>query len=210
MNNADLSLNSAEPPNLRERKKQETRAAIRHAALDLAIEHGLDQLTVDMIAERVNISRRTFFNYFASKDDALIVDVDGVVQKFAPLLAQRPTDENVLHSFRVVLVENDPFALIGADRARAKARQALAAKNPELLARQLAAEAQVTQELAELIATRTHAGPQSIAPLALAGVANALVRTAVRRWAVDEGSDLTVLIDQAFAALEEDMTAGEE
>lgn len=61
---------------LRERKRQETRRSIHEACLDLTEEHGLNGFTVDEAAARAGISRRTFFNYFSSKEDA-IFDLEG-------------------------------------------------------------------------------------------------------------------------------------
>ena len=57
---------------LRERKKRATRLALHEAALRLVAEHGLDGVSVDAIAERADVSPRTFFNYFSSKDDAVL------------------------------------------------------------------------------------------------------------------------------------------
>ena len=57
---------------LRERKKLATRQALHEAALRLVAEHGLASVSIDDIAERADVSPRTFFNYFASKDDAVL------------------------------------------------------------------------------------------------------------------------------------------
>ena len=57
---------------LRARKKQETRRAIQRAALQLALDGGLENLTIEAIAAAANISQRTFFNYFDSKEDAIV------------------------------------------------------------------------------------------------------------------------------------------
>ncbi len=61
-----------EPLTLRERNRREAWLAIHNAAADLALKHGLALTTVEMIADRAGVSRRTFFNYFASKEDAIL------------------------------------------------------------------------------------------------------------------------------------------
>jgi AcrR family transcriptional regulator len=57
---------------LRERKRAATRMAIRDTARELTAEHGLNHFTIEQLCERVGISRRTFFNYFPTKEDAII------------------------------------------------------------------------------------------------------------------------------------------
>ncbi|MEJ6547957.1 MULTISPECIES: TetR/AcrR family transcriptional regulator [unclassified Corynebacterium] len=53
---------------LRERKRRETRLRIEDCATALILEHGFHQVTIDEICEKAEVSRRTFFNYFDSKD----------------------------------------------------------------------------------------------------------------------------------------------
>nr|WP_281360713.1 TetR/AcrR family transcriptional regulator [Psychromicrobium silvestre] len=59
-------------PSLRERKKQATRAAIVATARELTLEHGFNGFTLEQLCERVGVSRRTLFNYFGSKEDAVL------------------------------------------------------------------------------------------------------------------------------------------
>ncbi|MCU1531905.1 MAG: TetR/AcrR family transcriptional regulator [Arthrobacter sp.] len=61
---------------LRERKRAATRAAITAVARNLTAQRGLNGYTVEEVCERAGISRRTFFNYFPSKEDAIIGHVD--------------------------------------------------------------------------------------------------------------------------------------
>lgn len=61
---------------LRERKRAATRAAITATARSLTAERGLNGYTVEEVCERAVISRRTFFNYFPSKEDAIVGHVD--------------------------------------------------------------------------------------------------------------------------------------
>src|SRR3954470_7526397 len=64
---------------LRERRKAETTLRITEVARRLTAEHGLHGFTVEQVCEAVGISRRTFFNYFPSKDDAIIGYPEGAL-----------------------------------------------------------------------------------------------------------------------------------
>lgn len=59
-------------PGLRERKREQLRATVERAALDLMLEQGYDAVTVEMICEAAEVSRRTFFNYFGSKETVVL------------------------------------------------------------------------------------------------------------------------------------------
>jgi AcrR family transcriptional regulator len=61
---------------LRERKRAATRASLTAVARSLTARHGLNGFTVDQVCEEVGISRRTFFNYFPSKEDAIVGHFD--------------------------------------------------------------------------------------------------------------------------------------
>ena len=63
---------------LRERKKRERGQALRRAAIDLALEKGYSNVTVEDICERCGVSRRTFFNYYSSREEALLGRADTV------------------------------------------------------------------------------------------------------------------------------------
>ncbi|MBW6527807.1 TetR/AcrR family transcriptional regulator [Sphingomonas sp. RHCKR7] len=72
-------------PGLRERKKQETLRRITDAGICLFIEQGIDATTVDEIAAKAGISRRTFFLYLKSKDDILL----SLQSRMGDLIAER-------------------------------------------------------------------------------------------------------------------------
>ena len=77
----------------RDRKKNETRQALRDAAHRLFAEKGFSQTTVDDIAEAADVSRRTFFRYYDSKDDLLRSDVSDLLPVMLAALRARPAGE---------------------------------------------------------------------------------------------------------------------
>ena len=80
-------------PGLRERKKADTRRALSDAALKLAFEHGLDNITREDIADVAGVSLRTFNNYFTGKYEALAYRRPNACAAASPMLRQRPADE---------------------------------------------------------------------------------------------------------------------
>ncbi|WP_166970956.1 TetR/AcrR family transcriptional regulator [Brevibacterium atlanticum] len=78
MTSSSSSATPAPAEGLRERKKRERGQALRRAAVDLALEKGYHNVTVEDICERCGVSRRTFFNYYSSKEEALLGRADTV------------------------------------------------------------------------------------------------------------------------------------
>ncbi|WP_239127691.1 TetR/AcrR family transcriptional regulator, partial [Asanoa siamensis] len=78
---------------LRERKKAATADALHRAAMELAIERGLTEVTVEAIVEAAEVSRRTFSNYFANKEDALLHGERERLNQFLHALHGRPAAE---------------------------------------------------------------------------------------------------------------------
>ncbi|MFG2558088.1 TetR/AcrR family transcriptional regulator [Streptomyces sp. NPDC048496] len=92
---------AAEPPTgLRERKKRHTRDALLHAALDLFTTQGYDETTVDEIVDAVEVSQRTFFRHFASKEETVFAVQEMMESHFLSELRQRPAAEAPFEAMR--------------------------------------------------------------------------------------------------------------
>lgn len=116
---------------LRERKKEKTRLAIQREALRLFHEQGYEATTVEQIADAVEISPSTFFNYFPSKEDVVVYDpYDPEVLE---ALAELPAGESLTTTFRLLSDRLD--ALFQRDRELILIRTRLALETPELLGR---------------------------------------------------------------------------
>ena len=92
-----------ETTGLRERKKAQTRTAISKAVMLLALDRGLDAVTVDDIAAAADVSVRTIHNYFGSKEEALIASWRSEFEVHLDELRARPADEPILVSLEHVL-----------------------------------------------------------------------------------------------------------
>ena len=97
------------PTSLRERKREETARALARAAYGIVRDRGVDAVTADAVAERAGVSRRTFFNYFASVESVLTASVSELLAAVAARLEQRPADEDVVTSLLAVV--DDPVDL---------------------------------------------------------------------------------------------------
>ncbi|MFF1699973.1 TetR/AcrR family transcriptional regulator [Streptomyces sp. NPDC058257] len=94
------------PPGLRERKKQVTRNALREAALRLAVERGPDQVRVEDIAEAAGVSPRTYNNYFASREQAIVSAVTADREaRIAAAVAARPAGVRLADAVTEAVVE---------------------------------------------------------------------------------------------------------
>jgi AcrR family transcriptional regulator len=121
---------------LRERKKQRTRRAIASAALRLFAERGYEETTISDITAAAEVSPRTFFSYFPSKEDVVFAEMDERLAEVRTRLADRPDGETPLATFRRVAVEL--LQAVAADEGAYGAIQvSLIRERPSLQARAL-------------------------------------------------------------------------
>ena len=150
---------------LRERKRAATRASITAVARSLTAERGLNGYTVEEVCERTGISRRTFFNYFPTKEDAIIGHVDdafpaGTVSRFIEGGAGSPAGE----ISSTLLSDMVQFALDLAEQMYAseeESRQLIGViqKEPQLMLRIIGASEEREAEFARMLAARENVAP---------------------------------------------------
>ncbi|MET8866143.1 TetR family transcriptional regulator [Nonomuraea sp. NPDC004580] len=146
---------------LRERKKEKTRLAILDAALDLFLEQGYESTTVEQIAGAVEISPRTFFRYFTSKDHLVLWFHDHGEEIMLDALAERPHDEppfaSLMWGLRALLADLDESTPEDAERFLKLRR--LFESHPHLVGLSAARGAETERRLAEKVAARRGTDP---------------------------------------------------
>jgi AcrR family transcriptional regulator len=189
----------AAEPGRRERKKAELRRALERAALRLAGEHGYEHLTAEAIAEACDVSTRTFFNYFSSKDEALLGPLLDRKRQMRAAFDARPASETVIESLRAASIELAGDLL--ADQGEWKMRRQVFDQNPVLRPRANAAFAELERSLTDAVAVRLGLDPRTDPYPALVV---ALAITAVRVAAMHSmatgapGQDLPELVARMF------------
>lgn len=192
---------TAEPSEgLRERKKRETRDALRSAALEATLERGLRAVTVEEIAAAANVSVRTFFNYFASKEEAVAgFDPEQPVRLRDAVIA-RPADEEPVAALRAVLVEE--ARQISIDRNDWGARLGAIKESPELITAHLSAWSSMERALAEAVSRRTGLDvDQDLYPTLVVSAVATANRVAIHRWKSGSSADLATLVTEAIDLL---------
>lgn len=174
---ADLDLG------LRERKKRETRNALKSATTRLVLERGLEHVTVEDIAERANVSPRTFFNYFPSKEDALVALDPSAGEKVATAVAGLISDGlEPLDALREAFMG---FAdTIGASKAEWRDRQQLLERYPQMAAPALAAWVRTERKLSAVLSESCPVDEAWAATLVAVSIS--AFRVSLMRWALSE------------------------
>jgi AcrR family transcriptional regulator len=150
-------------PGLRERKKQKTRQTIIEVALALFAERGYEQTTIAEIADAAEVSPRTIFAYFSSKEDILFYDMPEIVERLGEVLRDRPegaTALDVLRDFIAGSLSPDS----NDSRNVALRRRIVIVGNETLRRNPRARLAPFEQLMAEAIAEDLHAGPDDLRP----------------------------------------------
>lgn len=182
-------------PGLRERKKQLTRDSLIRSAISLFTEQGYEKTTVDEIVTAVNVSPRTFFRYFAGKEDVALAPVTEIDERVLELLAQRPPSEGPLDALRGSVRET--WADVKEQTERISGVTALARilriieTAPGLSAahaqRTMAFEERLGREIARREGVDYDTDPR---PKLVVAVFTAVTRVASRCWGLDEDADL--------------------
>lgn len=199
---SDVSETAAAPAEgLRERKKRATRKALHRAALEATLDRGLSQVTVEEIAAAAEVSERTFFNYFSSKEEAVIGLDPARADRLREAVLARPAEEAPVAALRAVFLD---LAREINDDARQEWSDRFAAihQNPELVAAHLAAWSRNERAIAEAIAERTGLDAETdLYPGLVACTVADANRIASLTWKSSAGRDLPDLVAEAIDLL---------
>lgn len=189
------------PLGLRERKKRATRDALAGAALRMAADRGVENVTVEAVTEAVGVSVRTFFNYFACLEDAITRPGQGNAERTRRAVLDAPEELTALGALREAMAQE--LAHIEEDHEVWELQTAVLKRNPSLLPGFLAARGADERALVAAVAERLGRDPDSdLHPRLLAHVTIAAIRAAVEFWVASGRTEtFECIYREAFASL---------
>ncbi|WP_233225913.1 TetR family transcriptional regulator [Amycolatopsis sp. CA-126428] len=190
-------------PGARELARRAMRAQVSEMALDLFLENGYEQTTIDDICAVARISRSTFFRYFPSKEDVFASETSAAVDEILAALRQRPDDEAPWSALRHAMSPLVEYYATQTDRAHRLA--ALAVTTPALATVQQEKQAKFRALIAPELARRLGvdpANPTDPRPRALIASALGCLEAAVAAWIAGNGTQqLGRLLDRAMDSI---------
>ncbi len=192
-------------PSLRERTRRAVHGELLDVAQRLFVEHGYEATTVDQIATAAGMSKRSFFRYFATKEELVLSKYERTGEDLAAALRARPGDEPLWRSLRFVF---DVVVDYAADPHRAAAMadlERVIAASESLRGAYLARIDRMQRDLAEIARIRSQEterpwGDDDPAPRAVVGAAFACF-AAASATAARTGADLGAVLDDAMSAV---------
>jgi TetR/AcrR family transcriptional regulator, regulator of mycofactocin system len=189
---------------LRERKKARTREALRDTAMELFSRQGFDGTTVEEIADSCEVSPRTFFRYFPTKEDVLFGDSELRCAALIEVLAAQPPELPPLVALYAAMRATAlDYAL---DRKALVARSEIMQASPSLRAYKAEHQRGWEEAVIEELTRRVNVVDAVITPLdlrLLTATAIGALRVALDLWLADADADIVVLFDAAFARVSE-------
>jgi AcrR family transcriptional regulator len=183
-------------PGLRERKKQQTRDTISRVAVELFAERGYDETTLAEVAEAADISPRTIFAYFDSKEEILFCEAVAEIDGLKDALRQRPEGSTTIDALRGVL------SSMGPPDAPGKLRKQIIASSPALKLKMRARVAELEPVLVESFAQDLGCDPDDVRAVLIAASATAAF-TVVHERLEAEAESKPITHESAMAIVDE-------
>ena len=185
---------------LRSQKQDLVRDAIHTAAIDLFTAKGFDETTVEEIAQSAGVSRRSFFRYFASKDDLLAQNVLDYGAALAEAVQQCPRGLTPLEVLHRTVSAGVHYTELRQELTRKVIE--IASRSPSARQAHLSRMTVVEDNLAEAFAGRTkNARRDDMEPRLLSGMTIAIMNAALASWFMQARRELAVCAKQVFAVL---------
>jgi mycofactocin system transcriptional regulator len=178
------------------RQPSTSRAALSHIALQLFIERGFEQTTVDDVAAAAGIGRRTLFRYFPSKNDLPWGDFEVELTRMRAVLAATPQAVSLVDALVGAVIEFNRFPAAEIPYHRERMRLLLSV--PALLAHSTLRYAEWRGVVSDFAAQRLGVAPDAIEPTAIGWVFLGASLAAYEQWLREDDSDLVELLDCAF------------
>lgn len=187
---------------LRDRKKNETRIALRRAALELFEQRGFGPTSVDEIADRAEVSRSTFFRYFGSKEAVLLDPIDEQGDEFLQELNARPPTESPWDAFKAALLFTSRPSRRDSEKEReSRLLDDLLNSDPSLEGRRLAMSEKWKTILADVFARRGGRVDPNFEDRLAASTCMAVSEELRRLWRARPDVAPEEMIETAFAVL---------
>lgn len=185
-------------PDIRERSREHLRAELADAAVDVFVERGFEAVTVEEVAREIGISRATFFRYFGSKEDAILVSTDATGEDSAALIraAEGPAAADPWSLLRAGFEPRVLDAERSPEKLRSRLR--LVVSIPTLRARLAERRAAQVALIEEALAARI-GDAESARILAVCGYA--AINDAWHAWADEDAPAFRTLVDDRFARI---------
>jgi len=181
------------------RRRITSRAELEQVAFDLFDRQGFEHTTVDDIASAAGIGRRTFFRYFASKNEVPWGDFDAELARMRRQLAATPPAAPLMDAIRQAIVD---FNAMPAEQWPAhRRRMAFILGVPALQAHSTLRFAAWRQVIADFAAQRTGQRPDALLPRTIAHAMLGVAVAGYEQWLASPGDDLCELLDSAIRAL---------
>ena len=194
-----MNIEMSAPPSRIGRQPSTSRAELSHIALELFLERGFDETTVDDIADAAGIGRRTLFRYFASKNDLPWGDFEAGLAEMRSYLATVPTSVTLAEALAASIVRFNAFP--PEEIPYHRKRMELLLNVPALVAHSSLRYVAWRQVIADYVAQRLELPRDSLQPQEMGWIYLGVSMSAYEQWLRDETADLGTLLGNALRLL---------